>query len=108
MTLTRLLLFCLLVVMVGCNDDQVRRLERENQELAAKLDAVAKATNLDLQKKCADEANAMFKELGWNKKPFASYNNHYQQKLNKCFIRIEDREVEKQRSYRVYKRFGCF
>ena len=38
-------------------------------------------------------ANVMFKEESWDKKPFASYTNHYQHTTNKCFIQIENTEV---------------
>jgi hypothetical protein len=82
----------LLAITAGCNQDKIARLVRENRELAAKLDAVSKTTTLELQEKCANQARAVFREMGWDKKPFALYTNHYNRKLNKCFIRIESRE----------------
>jgi hypothetical protein len=105
---TVLIALPLVVVTVGCNEDEVRQLkrqnqelgaklnnvEKENQELAAKLNAVTRGASLELQKKCADQAAAEFKEWGWNKKPSAVYTNHYQPTMNKCFIRIEDPAFE--------------
>ena len=91
MTFTHVLaLVFLAAIVVGCDADKVRRLEKENQELAAKLDAVTKGASLDLQKKCADQSGAIYKELGWDTHQLASsYTNHYNQKMNKCFLQIE-------------------
>jgi len=94
MTFPRLLQFSLLVVTFGCNADKVRQLETENQELAAKLDRVTKEASLELQKKCPDNAAAAFKDWGWHNEPSASYSNHYQQKLSKCFVQISNITVE--------------
>jgi hypothetical protein len=105
-TFTVLLALPVLVVTVGCNENEVRQLkrqnqelgaklnnvEKENQELAAKLNGVTKGASLELQKKCADQSASEFKTWGWNKKPLAGYINHYQRNLNKCFVRIEDLE----------------
>lgn len=55
---------------------------------------MTKGANLEFQKKCADQAAAVFKELGWNKKPWAVYSNHYQPTMNKCFVRIENTAIE--------------
>ena len=93
-TLIRMLPFGLLAVLVACNEDKVHRLEKENQELAAKLDAVTKTANLESQKKCADQAAVAFRESGFAKKSMAGYVNHYQQKLNKCFVHISNTDFE--------------
>jgi len=84
----RLRLLALLLVASGCNTDKLAHLEKENHDLSAKLDAVAKAANLDLQEQCANQASSAFRELGWKKEPSAGYANHYHEKLNKCFIEI--------------------
>jgi hypothetical protein len=71
---------------------KLNNVEKENQELTAKLNGVTKGASLELQKKCADQSASEFKTWGWNKKPLAGYDNHYQQNLNKCFVRIENSE----------------
>src|SRR5690242_16880236 len=83
---TMLTLFVLL--MCACNEEKVQRLEQQNQELTGKLEALSKASNLDLQEKCAKQARSVFSEMGFNKEPLANYTNHYQQRLNKCFIAV--------------------
>ena len=52
-----------------------------------------KNASLAVQGQCAEQAERMFKNLGWNKKDYASFENHYNVKLNKCFIRIDNTEV---------------
>lgn len=84
----RVLLVGLSLAVTGCNADKIARLEKENRELSEKLEAVAKAANLVLQEKCANQASTDFRDWGWNKQPLAAYANHYHQKLNKCFIEI--------------------
>ena len=66
------------------------RQEREQiRQLNAKLDAMPKTASLDLQEKCATQAQKQFDELGWNKNPMADFANHYSARLNKCFIEVE-------------------
>jgi hypothetical protein len=51
----------------------------------------SKSENLDLQEKCAKQAQAQFKLDGWDKKSGgAFFSNHYNEKLNKCFMMIEN------------------
>jgi len=91
MTFHRLLPFGLLVATVSCDADKISRLEKENRELAAKLDAASKAATLELQKKCADQAATVFKGdgLNWTLHHLQhSYTNHYQQRLKRCFVQI--------------------
>jgi hypothetical protein len=92
----RPVLFVLILFATGgCNQEKLARLEKENKELAAKLDAAVKTAGLDLQQRCAQQSRAEFKEAGWGKEPMASFVNHYNSKLNKCFI-----EIVSMRSYR--------
>jgi hypothetical protein len=58
------------------------------QELTMRLEAGTKTSNLDLQEKCSLQARQEFTQSGRNKQ-LASYINHYNSKLNKCFIVIE-------------------
>lgn len=76
----------LILFGAGCNQDKIARLEKENKELAAKLDAAVKTANLDLQAKCAQEARLAYNESGLKKDALSSYTNHYNRTLNKCFV----------------------
>lgn len=67
----------------------LREQRRQVQELDAKLDAVSKAAGFDLQAKCAKRALDVWKAGGWDHKKTATYSNHYNEKLNKCFMRID-------------------
>jgi hypothetical protein len=87
-TRLRVLLVGLSLSASGCNTERLARLEKENRDISAKLEAVTKAENLDLQEKCAHQASSVFEEMGWKKRPLAAYANHYHQRLNKCFIEI--------------------
>lgn len=81
----------LLIFVPGCNQDKIARLEKENQELAAKLEAVVRSANLDAQAKCAEQGRLAFNESGLKNKGLANYANHYNhynQKLNKCFVQF--------------------
>jgi len=69
----------------------LREQRRQVQEL--------NATKLDLQEKCAKQAHEAFKLRGFERKttvwPAASvqggdFSNHYNQRLNKCFVLIRD------------------
>jgi hypothetical protein len=60
------------------------------QQLNAKLDVVAKGANLDLQQRCAEQALKTWKTGGWEKLKNATYSNHYNAQMNKCFMRIDN------------------
>jgi hypothetical protein len=84
---------CLVVLLsfglCACNTDKIADLEKQNKELATKLEAVAKQNNLDLQSKCAAQARVEFDSEGWDKRTSTvSYINHYNPRLNKCFIEV--------------------
>jgi outer membrane murein-binding lipoprotein Lpp len=88
MPLLTFVLVSLMLFGTACNQDKIARLEKQNQELAAKLDAIAKAANLDTQAKCAQQARIAFNESGLDKQAMRGYTNHYNQKLNSCFVRL--------------------
>jgi hypothetical protein len=46
------------------------------------------ANCLEEQAQCAAQAHEAFKLYGWEKEPGASFVNHYNEKLNKCFVEI--------------------
>jgi len=59
-------------------------------ELSSKIKSNEKQMNLDLQAKCADQSRKEFVSNGWDKRPLTTFSNHYNERLNKCFIEIED------------------
>lgn len=83
----RWLLLSAAVLLSACNVERIAQLEKQNKELAAKLEAVTKQTSLDLQERCAKQARAEFK-AGDNEKEPMSFTNHYSAKLDKCFIEV--------------------
>lgn len=87
----------LLVVVIGAlgilayyQEAKILRQRQSMEQLAVQLQAASKVTALDLQGKCAKQARSTFKSNGWETHPMASFANHYDSKLNKCFIVIED------------------
>jgi len=50
--------------------------------------AFQQQNDFDLQKKCSTVANAYFKNSDYTENQIATYTNHYNKKLNKCFISI--------------------
>jgi Sec-independent protein translocase protein TatA len=68
----------------------LRESRQQIQALQAKLDVVLKSANLDLQAKCAEQAAATWKSGGWDKLKNATYSNHYNSAMNKCFMRVEN------------------
>jgi hypothetical protein len=84
----RWLLLSLLLFLAACNTDRIAQLEKQNKELAAKLDAVSKRTTLELQERCAKQARAEFKGDGNDKTPMTGFVNHYNAKLDKCFMEV--------------------
>lgn len=75
--------------------------QRQVQELTAKLEASskaatanAKAADIALQDRCAKRAREEFKDLGWETEPLASFTNHYNQALNKCFLLIQSQKID--------------
>ena len=60
-----------------------------NQKIYEQNKKITESENLDLQAKCSKQAAIVFKELGYRSdKLVDSYENHYNSKLQKCFISI--------------------
>jgi hypothetical protein len=75
----------------GCgNSEKTAQLEKENRELNQKLDSLSHSKTLDLQQQCSTQAREEFKFLGWDKQQLASYTNHYNTSMNKCFLEIDN------------------
>lgn len=80
-----------LAVMLRTQSTKIGDLQRQIHDLDAQLAEKAKADTLDLQAKCSEQARKAFAdlEIPKNEKNVASYENHYNAKLNKCFIHVE-------------------
>lgn len=84
-------LFCAAGLLIGCDADRVSKLEKDNADLRARLNQQSAATNYEAQGKCAKDAKEWFRETWRPNKDtiFLDYTNHYNIKLNKCFILVE-------------------
>ena len=72
----------------------LRQERRQAQQLSAKLDSMSRTATLDLQEKCARQAREEFRLYGWDKHEMADVSNHYNAKLNKCFMQIQDTDAK--------------
>jgi hypothetical protein len=87
------LFFCLLLV-IGCDTgERMTRLEKQTADLKADVEKDRSVRDLDLQAKCAKDARAWFNE-NWSSSRdkdtvLLDFTNHYNVKLNKCFILVE-------------------
>jgi len=83
------------VGLCACSTGKIAQLEKENADLRGKLDAVSRNATLDLQEKCATQARIEFDSEGWDKPTLqraatsATFVNHYNTKVNKCFIQVD-------------------
>jgi len=61
-------------------------------EIQAQVSATVKvaAVPLEYQEKCAEQARRAFHDLGYKSQGPAGYENHYNAKLNKCFVLVEN------------------
>jgi hypothetical protein len=90
----RMILSLLLVVCVGLGlsaywqAGALRQQRKQVQQLSAKLESESKTALLDLQEKCAKQAREEFKNY-WQDSEGADFTNHYNAKLNRCFIRVQ-------------------
>jgi hypothetical protein len=64
--------------------------QRQIHELNAKIEAKAKTASLEFQEKCSKQAWETYAENGWKKEPMASFTNHYNDKMNKCFVLVQN------------------
>ena len=55
----------------------------------AKVELASNRDTLELQSKCAKQAQEEFNSEGWSKDALAGFTNHYNAKLNKCFIQVD-------------------
>jgi alpha-mannosidase len=81
----------LVLIPLGCNDDRIAKLEKENKELRSAQSDRDRVADYDLQEKCAKDGRAWFNE-NWSRDKstlLLDYHNHYSKRLNKCFIEVE-------------------
>jgi hypothetical protein len=71
---------CVLAVIVNSQSASIRALEKKRTDEAGR----AAIVSLDLQGKCAKQAETIFKEGGWDKKVMTDYVDHYSPHLGKC------------------------
>jgi hypothetical protein len=89
--LSSILLSLTALLDCGCYNDRIERLEKQNQELMAEVKKDHAATDYDLQAKCARDSRVWFSE-NWQADKTTlvlTYTDHYNKKLNKCFIEVE-------------------
>jgi len=78
-------------LMLGCDADRMSKLEKDNSELKAKLEKKSTAENFEFQATCSKAARTWFNQ-NWERDKdtiLLDFSNHYDAKLNKCFILVE-------------------
>lgn len=96
LTSTLLLLVVILAFQVYRQQTIIRDHENRLLDLQKQVaaNAVPKAASLEYQEKCAEQAKKSFSEMGYKPKDLAGYENHYNAKLNKCFIMIQNTDAK--------------
>jgi hypothetical protein len=86
--MVRLAGFMMLLLICGCDTERLNQLEKQNQEMKAEIDKRNVAQDYDLQSKCSKDARAFFNANSERDKDtiLLDFSNHYNKKLNKCFI----------------------
>ncbi len=74
-----------------------RQQQNQIQELTSKLVDRGTRDALELQEKCALQAEKVFRQLGYKGAQqngnVDSYQSHYNAKLNKCFMTVESTDI---------------
>jgi hypothetical protein len=82
-----------LAALLHWQSSRIRDLDQQIQTLNGQLRAQSEAANLRMQAQCADQARQTYVDLGFPKGRVAGYSNHYQVKLNRCFIHVANAEA---------------
>ena len=83
------------LLLFGCNEDRLAKLEKQNQELQTQMKEIRNHNSVaeyDLQAKCAHDSKVFFNE-NWRsdrKTILLDYSDHYSRSQNKCFLLVED------------------
>jgi hypothetical protein len=80
---------CVLGWMLHVQSGVVADQQRQIRELGSKMEEKSKAGSLDLQAACSKQARLEYDENGWRKEQLASFTNHYNEKMHKCFMLVE-------------------
>lgn len=91
----RTIILVLLAVAIGLGvfaGQQATMIKEQQGQLVAANDR-RKAESLTLQAQCAKQAKATWDATGFTDRDFASYQNHYNSRLNKCIVYLENRVV---------------
>jgi len=56
------------------------------QQKLTELRKQSHVASLEFQDRCAKQARELFRSEGWTEEQNASFENHYNEKMNKCFI----------------------
>lgn len=84
-----LILLAVIALMVGLLMWQYKTeyVSLEKHELHVKNLSVAKEHAV--QDQCKDQAQARFRQLGWEGQGSATFKSHFNGKLDKCFVQVE-------------------
>lgn len=85
---------CVLGWLVHAQTGALADQQKQIHELNTKIEARVKTGGLELQAQCAKQATTAFKESGWEKESLAGYENHYNEKLNKCLVIMQNTDTK--------------
>lgn len=88
----------------GCDNDRISRLEKENQELKAKLEKNNVAQEYELQARCSKDAERWFTQHFPPQRETTSvtFTNHYAKSINTCFVQVDNNFYTKSRLVTYY------
>jgi hypothetical protein len=108
----RVLLALILVGLLAGIYWQHRKIAQQEHQITALISSLAASTppgaNLELQERCAKQARAVFVDDGWAKKPYATFSDHFNTRMNRCFVRYEDDAMSNGKPSRQILIFDAF
>jgi hypothetical protein len=93
MKLIETILLIGVVSLTGVVVYQAITIREQQAQLSAAQDQFT-AASLNFQAKCAGQAKVVFNEFSGGTKDFASYENHYNRKLGKCFVFLRSQSAK--------------
>lgn len=76
--------------------ETIRVLEKKASAASAVSDSHStRAPDLALQQACADAARKWWATTGWTTKDLAGYENHYNARMNRCFVDYQSTTADK-------------
>ena len=79
-----------LVLLVRTQAADLKRMA-ERQAFLSKQAEIK--SGVEVQSKCADQAEKVFRDGGWEKKPSADFTDHFNFSLGKCMMNIRNLEM---------------